>query len=176
MNFCKFCLSVKFDRTMFTFGEMVQKSFEISNHLVKILNISDLSGNQKQVAPFDQALKSVEIYDPKLDQWSFAKPMDFARYEGAAVSFGEYIYIVGGTTGTSMTPNLVYSCEDDDYSTIPAMQFERRQFGATAAFGKIFVAGGFNSGKGCKNLNVFNVFALFFYVGIFNDEPSLMDL
>ncbi len=44
------------------------------------------------------ATASVEVYDPRTNQWQFAEPLDQPRYDHCAVFDGSSIYIVGGSS------------------------------------------------------------------------------
>ena len=52
---------------------------------------------EKEMAKFDRALTSVEVYDPKTNTWSDRAPMPSGRYAmGAALGADGRIHVVGG--------------------------------------------------------------------------------
>ena len=48
-----------------------------------------------------QATASIFVYDPATDAWAEAGSMPERRMSGEAVSLGDFIYLVGGTGGTT---------------------------------------------------------------------------
>ena len=48
-----------------------------------------------------QATASIFVYDPATDAWTTAGAMPERRMSGEAVSLGDFIYLVGGTGGTT---------------------------------------------------------------------------
>ena len=52
-------------------------------------------------------LRSVEIYDPVLDDWRFLPQMTEARSAAACVAFNNKIYVIGGFDGDQIHTSAV---------------------------------------------------------------------
>ena len=64
-----------------------------------------------------QATASIFVYDPATDAWAEAGSMPERRMSGEAVSLGDFIYLVGGTGGT--TALLRYDPAEGSWAVMP---------------------------------------------------------
>jgi len=96
--------------------------------------------------PRTQILNTVEIYDPKIDSWSFKKPMPVRRTgHSAALAADGRIYIIGGSELIDQPQSTVYiyDPEIDVWEKGPDMILPRSALAAAATpDGKIYAIGG----------------------------------
>ena len=85
-------------------------------------------------------------YDPAADSWAEVAPMPEPRLAGAALTLGDYIYIVGGTAGSNAL--LRYDPARDQWTKLASLSESREHTAAAALDGKIYAIGGRWSGKG----------------------------
>ena len=93
-----------------------------------------------------QATASIFVYDPTTSAWTLAGSMPEHRLGGEAVSLGDFIYLVGGTGGT--TALLRYDPAAGDWSVLPGPSQPREHVAATAFEGELWVIGGRWGGTG----------------------------
>ena len=93
-----------------------------------------------------QALADVLVYDPGTDAWTPAGAMPERRMGGEAVSLGRFIYLVGGTGGT--TALLRYSPRDGSWRLLPGPSQPREHVAAVALNGELWALGGRWGGTG----------------------------
>lgn len=92
---------------------------------------------------------NVWAYSIGSNNWTERTPMPEPRMGGAAVTIGEYIYIVGGeTTGASTFATLRYDQVHDEWVELAPMNQHREHTAAVVYEGKIYVAGGWWRGSG----------------------------
>ena len=70
----------------------------------------------------DDYLKSVEVYDPVSDRWSFAADLSYPRDDASAVAYNGRIYVVGGySDGIGLLDSTeVYDPLTNSWSTLTA--------------------------------------------------------
>ncbi|AIE87906.1 Kelch repeat-containing protein [Fimbriimonas ginsengisoli] len=56
----------------------------------------------------NRATASVEIYDPRTDSWQVGESLDQPRYDHTAVSDGQNVYILGGSSQSMVSGIEVY--------------------------------------------------------------------
>jgi kelch-like protein 1/4/5 len=79
-------------------------------------------GGHEVLAP----LNSVEVYDPKTNEWSWGVPMLCARDAVAAVAFGGKIYVVGGFNGDMYLDSVEsYDPETCEWSMVSSLSCGR---------------------------------------------------
>ena len=93
-----------------------------------------------------QAEASIFVYDPTTEAWSLAGTMPERRLGGEAVSLGGFIYLVGGTGGT--TALLRYDAAADSWNVLPGPSQPREHVAAVAFKGELWVIGGRWGGTG----------------------------
>ena len=87
-----------------------------------------------------QATPTVFVYTPATGEWTQSGPMPERRMSGEAVSLGDYIYLVGGTGGT--TAMLRYEPDTETWNLHPGPSQPREHVAAVAYGGEIWVIGG----------------------------------
>lgn len=123
-----------------------------------------------------QRLNTVEKYDYRTNQWTQSSPMNLARSDASAATYGNRIYIAGGLnevgvlegknsklryeTKIFLTPvslqqhvqNTVefYNPEDDSWTFVQPMQYQRNSLSLVFYAGYLFALGGTN---GSSRLN-----------------------
>lgn len=85
-------------------------------------------------------------YDPGSQTWTELVPMPEARLGAAAVSLGNYLYIVGGTGGSNAL--LRYDPANDSWTTLAELAQAREHTAAVALDGKIYALAGRWEGEG----------------------------
>jgi Kelch motif protein len=103
--------------------------------------------------PGGGSTSDVQVYDPKTDSWTPAKPLPIVNnHNGAAVAAGR-LYSFGGVSNRA----FVYNPAADSWTEVAPMHFEH---GNTAAVGvidnRIYVAGGTGSGMTGNELEVYD--------------------
>lgn len=93
-----------------------------------------------------QATASVHVYDPAEGMWTAGGAMPERRMSGEAVSLGDFIYLVGGTGGT--TALLRFDPAEDAWSVLPGPSQAREHVAAVAFNGELWVIGGRWGGTG----------------------------
>ena len=85
-------------------------------------------------------LKSVEMYDTQLGQWSMLSPMQTHRRGLAVVSLGSAIFAVGGLDDSSCFDTVErYDTKEDQWTSVANMNHRRGGAGLVAL----------NVGKNC---------------------------
>ena len=88
---------------------------------------------------------------------------------GEAVSLGDFIYLVGGTGGT--TALLRYDPAEDSWAVLPGPVQPREHVAATAFSGEMWVIGGRWGGTGAlATVEIFDPFS-----GAWRDGPALIE-
>ena len=87
-----------------------------------------------------QATASILVYDPATEAWTEAGAMPERRMSGEAVSLGDFIYLVGGTGGT--TALLRFDAAEDAWSVLPGPSQAREHVAAVAFNDELWVIGG----------------------------------
>ena len=93
-----------------------------------------------------QATASIFVYDPAAEAWTEAGAMPERRMSGEAVSLGDFIYLVGGTGGT--TALLRFDPAGDAWSVLPGPSQPREHVAAVAFNDELWVIGGRWGGTG----------------------------
>ena len=93
-----------------------------------------------------QAEASIFLYDPAAGAWTLAGSMPERRVGGEAVSLGGFIYLVGGTGGT--TALLRYDPGTDSWNVLAGPSQPREHVAAVAFNGELWVIGGRWGGTG----------------------------
>ena len=93
-----------------------------------------------------QATASILAYDPANDTWTEAGLMPERRMSGEAVLLGEFIYLVGGTGGT--TALLRFDPAADSWTVLPGPSQPREHVAAVAFNDELWVIGGRWGGTG----------------------------
>ena len=93
-----------------------------------------------------QATASIFVYDPAAETWTAGGAMPERRMSGEAVSLGDFIYLVGGTGGT--TALLRFDPAEDVWSVLPGPTQPREHVAAVAFNGELWVIGGRWGGTG----------------------------
>ena len=93
-----------------------------------------------------QATASIFVYDPATDAWAEAGSMPERRMSGEAVSLEDFIYLVGGTGGT--TALLRYDPAADSWAVMPGPVQPREHVVAVAFNDELWVIGGRWGGTG----------------------------
>jgi N-acetylneuraminic acid mutarotase len=95
-----------------------------------------------------QSSDTAWVYDPAADAWSALAPMPEPRVAGAAVSLGDYLYIVGGTGGSQAL--LRYDPAGNTWTGLAALLEPREHVAAVALDGKIYALAGRWSGAAAR--------------------------
>lgn len=93
-----------------------------------------------------RATVSVLVYDPATAAWTEAELMPERRMSGEAVLLGNFIYLVGGTGGT--TALLRYDPAEDAWAVLPGPSQPREHVAAVAFNDELWVIGGRWGGTG----------------------------
>ena len=93
-----------------------------------------------------RATASVLVYDPATAAWTEAGLMPERRMSGEAVLLGNFIYLVGGTGGT--TALLRYDPAEDAWAVLPGPSQPREHVAAVAFNDELWVIGGRWGGTG----------------------------
>lgn len=93
-----------------------------------------------------QATASVLVYDPATDTWTEAGLMPERRMSGEAVLLGDFIYLLGGTGGT--TALLRFDPAEDSWAVLPGPAQPREHVAAVAFNDELWVIGGRWGGTG----------------------------
>ena len=93
-----------------------------------------------------RATASVLVYDPATAAWTEAELMPERRMSGEAVLLGNFIYLVGGTGGT--TALLRYDPAEDAWAVLPGPSQPREHVAAVAFNDELWVIGGRWGGTG----------------------------
>jgi len=94
-----------------------------------------------------------EVYDPLTDTWETMEPMPTARENLDANVVGDKIYLIGGSSHTSVFPfqqyaneNQVYDPSTDSWSTKTPIPTSTYCYASAAVDNKTYVMGGYSSG------------------------------
>ncbi len=115
------------------------------------------------------ATSSIFVYDPAMDVWTAAGAMPERRMSGEAVSLGDYIYLVGGTGGT--TAMLRYDPAVEAWSVLPGPAQPREHVAAVAFNDELWVIGGRWGGTGAlATVEIFSPAS-----GAWRDGPEMIE-
>jgi N-acetylneuraminic acid mutarotase len=95
-----------------------------------------------------QSSNTAWAYDPAADTWKTLAAMPEPRVAGAAVSLGDYLYVVGGTGGSQAL--LRYDPAGDTWTGLAALLEPREHVAAAALDGKIYALAGRWSGVAAR--------------------------
>ncbi|MCY4411047.1 MAG: hypothetical protein OXC27_11325 [Caldilineaceae bacterium] len=116
-----------------------------------------------------QATSSILVYDLATDAWTAAGEMPERRMSGEAVSLGDYIYLVGGTGGT--TAMLRYDPVEEAWSVLPGPAQPREHVAAVAFNDELWVIGGRWGGTGAlATVEIFSPAS-----GAWRDGPEMIE-
>ncbi len=116
-----------------------------------------------------QATSSILVYDLATDAWTAAGEMPERRMSGEAVSLGDYIYLVGGTGGT--TAMLRYDPAEEAWSVLPGPAQPREHVAAVAFNDELWVIGGRWGGTGAlATVEIFDPAS-----GVWRDGPEMIE-
>ena len=93
-----------------------------------------------------QATASILVYDPATDAWAESGQMPERRMSGEAVLLGDFIYLVGGTGGT--TALLRFDPAEESWTVLPGPSQAREHVAAVAFNDELWVIGGRWGGTG----------------------------
>ncbi len=114
-----------------------------------------------------QATASILVYDPATEAWTEAGAMPERRMSGEAVSLGDFIYLVGGTGGT--TALLRFDPAEDAWSVLPGPSQAREHVAAVAFNDELWVIGGRWGGTGAlATVEIFDPAS-----GVWRDGPEM---
>ena len=117
-----------------------------------------------------QATASIFVYDPATDAWAEAGSMPERRMSGEAVSLGDFIYLVGGTGGT--TALLRYDLAEESWAVMPGPVQPREHVAAVAFNDELWVIGGRWGGTGAlATVEIFDPVS-----GAWRDGPALNEV
>ncbi|WP_224449696.1 Kelch repeat-containing protein [Haloprofundus salilacus] len=87
---------------------------------------------------------TLEIYDPKADEWSKGPDMPTARNHLTSGAVGGKLYVVGGRRefGEELSANESYDPRSNEWTELTPMPSERGGVNGAAMGGKVFVLGG----------------------------------
>lgn len=89
----------------------------------------------------------LEVYDPTLGQWRFAKELPEPRSAYALATLDGRLYVIGGWDGkTPRNDMFIYDPATDSWKTGPALITPRLHAGATVVDNLIYVMGGEDTG------------------------------
>ncbi len=116
-----------------------------------------------------QATSSIFVYDPATDVWTAAGAMPERRMSGEAVSLGDFIYLVGGTGGT--TAMLRLDPMDGSWTVLPGPVQPREHVAAVAFNDELWVIGGRWGGTGAlATVEIFSPAS-----GAWRDGPEMVE-
>ena len=116
-----------------------------------------------------QATASILVYDPETDAWMAAGSMPERRMSGEAVLLGDFIYLVGGTGGT--TALLRFDPAEDSWAVLPGPVQPREHVAAVAFNDELWVIGGRWGGTGAlATVEIFDPAS-----GEWRDGPSMKE-
>ena len=116
-----------------------------------------------------QATASIIVYDPGNDAWTEAGLMPERRMSGEAVSLGDFVYLVGGTGGT--TALLRFDPAEDSWAVLPGPSQPREHVAAVAFDDELWVIGGRWGGTGAlATVEIFSPAS-----GSWRDGPEMIE-
>lgn len=90
----------------------------------------------------------LEIYNPRLDQWSQGAPLPAPRCAYALAAFEGRLYLFGGWDGRQFVAAVyAYDPQSDRWQVRRALPSPRGLAGAAALQGRIFVVGGYDGSR-----------------------------
>eukprot|EP00916_Digyalum_oweni_P002513 GHVL01004616.1.p1 GENE.GHVL01004616.1~~GHVL01004616.1.p1 ORF type:complete len:315 (+),score=39.84 GHVL01004616.1:74-1018(+) len=120
-------------------------------------------------------LRTVEMYDPILNNWRALSPMIESRHSCCSAVVGTCLYIAGGRDGLFDTGRVHKTIEVSDTNALYAQwniaaTMKQARVGATAVTfnGKIYIIGGSNGVKPLSSTEVFDP-----QLGVLTPGPSL---
>src|SRR5918996_2863715 len=85
---------------------------------------------------------TTEVYDVATDAWSAGPDLPVAVNHAMATSFGDEVYVFGGTLGDGAISDSAFVLSDGAWDPLPLMPEPRTAGGAAVAGGLIHVVGG----------------------------------
>ena len=148
-----FVVGGKSSDPMCSYNPKQNKWISCANELPSPLNCSLTSFNEElYLIGGNNHWKSVDKYDPKLEEWKRIEPMKTGRASHCAVAMGNLIYVLGGwCSGVCHRGVECFDPSANQWTEKPSMTVARRCAGAATSSGKIFVVGGYND-KACTTL------------------------
>jgi len=129
--------------------------------IIYILGGSDGESVSNTVEIYDNALFISSSDDDKARSQIKEKEvatMIIARTSARAVDHGGHIYVIGGGTGNGHTKTgEVYDPEANQWTMIPEMNFERRDFRLAVVHNRILVVGGYIEDKPTDSVEMFDI-------------------
>jgi N-acetylneuraminic acid mutarotase len=104
------------------------------------------------------SLRSVEVYDPKIDRWSFVAPMPETLHHTSAVGLDGRLYVIGGYNSLSFNPvNSAYRYDPDtnQWTQIASLPSRRGALASVVVGNRIYAVGG-EGGGDTGELAVYN--------------------
>ncbi|CAB3403975.1 unnamed protein product [Caenorhabditis bovis] len=91
---------------------------------------------------------TAEVYDPKIDKWTYIARMHDMRSDAAATLFGDQIYIAGGFNGTRILNTVeVYNPKGDFYLRVAPLPTPLSGHSLLAHQNDLLLVGGFNAAE-----------------------------
>ncbi|XP_055303872.1 ring canal kelch homolog isoform X2 [Sitodiplosis mosellana] len=104
-----------------------------------------------------KAIRSVECYDLREEQWYAAAEMPSRRCRAGLAVLNDKVYAVGGFNGSLRVRTVdVYDPMNDIWSTSCSMEARRSTLGVAVLNGLIFAVGGFDGATGLETAEVFD--------------------
>jgi kelch-like protein 2/3 len=104
-----------------------------------------------------KAIRSVELYDFKLDKWSHAADMPTRRCRSGVAVLNGLVYTVGGFNGSLRVRTVdVYDPIKDTWSSITSMEARRSTLGAAVLNNLIYAVGGFDGSSGLNSAEFYD--------------------
>ncbi|OTF73855.1 kelch-like protein, partial [Euroglyphus maynei] len=89
-----------------------------------------------------ERLRSVEMYDSRLDCWRHLPPMQTIRSDASAAIFNDCLYVAGGIDLFPLNSMEYYSFETNQWTIISFMHIQRRSFSLIPYNGSLYAIGG----------------------------------
>lgn len=90
----------------------------------------------------NERLRSVEIYDCKLNHWHYLPSMQSIRSDASAVIYNDCIYVAGGIDLFPLNSMEYYSFVTNQWTIISFMHIQRRSFSLISYNGSLYAIGG----------------------------------
>ena len=89
-----------------------------------------------------ETVATVELYDPKRDEWTAGPPLPIAVDHVMGASLGGTVYVFGGYGSNGAPTDRAFALREGTWEALPSMPEPRAAAGAAASGGEIYVAGG----------------------------------
>lgn len=104
-----------------------------------------------------KAIRSVECYDLRQEQWFQAAEMPSRRCRAGLAVLGDKVYAVGGFNGSLRVRTVdVYDPSTDSWGTCVSMEARRSTLGVAVLNGMVYAVGGFDGSTGLSSAEVFD--------------------